>query len=132
VLLDSLPPDPGGPHAPRLDAGGASAAVDRRRRTAQLLDHYGGLLTQHQRETLRLHLEEDWSYAEIATAQGVSRTAVYDLVHRAQALLAEYEAKLGLVAAAERRQEEGERLAARLDSLESELRELRQAVKEIA
>jgi hypothetical protein len=109
-----------------------SLDISRRRRTAQLLDQYAGLLTEHQRETLRLHLEQDWSYAEIATSQGVSRTAVYDLVHRVEAALTEYEAKLGLLAAAERRREEGERLAARLDGMEGELRELRRAVKEIA
>ena len=70
--------------------------IDRRRWLLALLDSYAELLTEHQRETLNLHLERDWSYAEIADAHGVSRTAVYDLVHRSAAVLEDYEAKLGL------------------------------------
>ena len=105
--------------------------IDRRRRLLGLLDAYAELLTQHQRDTLRLHLERDWSYSEIAAAQGVSRTAVYDLVHRAEAVLDEYEAKLGLLTAAERRVKDRVELAARLDDLQGELSRLRKSVKEL-
>src|SRR5947209_9766597 len=44
-------------------------ALDRltsRERQIALLDRYGALLTDHQREVLDLHLREDWSLAEIA------------------------------------------------------------------
>jgi predicted DNA-binding protein YlxM (UPF0122 family) len=108
-----------------------SLDIDRRRRLLGLLDAYAELLTQHQRDTLRLHLERDWSYSEIAAAQGVSRTAVYDLVHRAEAVLDEYEAKLGLLTAAERRVKDRVELAARLDDLQGELSRLRKSVKEL-
>ena len=97
----------------------------------RLLDAYGDLLTEHQRATLRLHLDRDWSYAEIATAQGVSRTAVYDLVRRSEALLAEYDGKLGLLAQGDRRDGYRKRLDRRIADLESELGELRKAVKEL-
>lgn len=96
-----------------------------------LLDAYSGLLTEHQRETLRLHLERDWSYAEIADAQGVSRTAVYDLVHRAESTLTEYEAKLGLLAAEEKRGQDREELTTRLSELQGELSRLRKTVKDL-
>jgi predicted DNA-binding protein YlxM (UPF0122 family) len=106
--------------------------IERRRRLLALLDAYAGLLTEHQRETLRLHLERDWSYAEIAAAQGISRTAVYDLVHRAESGLRAYETKLGLIAAEERRQKDRENLTDRLDELEGELSRLRKTVKDLS
>lgn len=103
--------------------------IDSRRDTLLLLDTYGELLTAHQREAVRLHLAEDWSFAEIAAAQGVSRAAAHDQVRRAQAGLLGYESKLGLVAAQNRRETEQATVQARLDQLESELRSLRRAVK---
>jgi predicted DNA-binding protein YlxM (UPF0122 family) len=103
--------------------------IDERRRALRLLDAYGRLLTPLQREAVRLHLAEDWSYAEIAGAQGVSRSAAYDLVRRAQGAMDGYEAKLGLVASSDRRETERSAVQARLDELESEVRSLRRAVK---
>jgi uncharacterized protein len=97
----------------------------------RLLDAYGDLLTEHQRSTLALYLDRDWSYAEIATAQGVSRTAVYDLVRRSEALLTEYDGKLGLLADGERRESHRKRLDRRIETLESELANLRKAVKDL-
>lgn len=105
--------------------------IERRRKLLGLLDAYAELLTQHQRDTLRLHLERDWSYSEIAAAQGVSRTAVYDLVHRTEAVLDQYEAKLGLLTAAERRKQDRVRLASRLGDLQGELSRLRKTVKDL-
>jgi predicted DNA-binding protein YlxM (UPF0122 family) len=103
--------------------------IDSRRDTLRLLDIYGELLTEHQREAVRLHLAEDWSFAEIASAQGVSRAAVHDQVRRAQRALHGYEGKLGLVAVQGRRETERAAVQARLDQIESELRSLRRAVK---
>jgi predicted DNA-binding protein YlxM (UPF0122 family) len=106
--------------------------IERRWRLLGLLDAYAELLTQHQRETLRLHLERDWSYSEIAAAHGVSRTAVYDLVHRTEALLDDYEGKLGLLTAAERREEDRVKLASRLEDLHGELSRLRKTVRDLS
>ena len=103
--------------------------IDRRGDTLALLDVYGNLLTDAQREALRLHLVEDWSYAEMALAQGVSRAAVYDLVHRGELALRGYEEKLGVSAASRQRETERGAVQARLDELESEIRSLRRAVK---
>ena len=105
--------------------------IERRRELLALLDAYAELLTEHQRETLRLHLERDWSYAEIAGAQGVSRTAVYDLVHRTTGVLDEYEKKLGLLAAAERRERDRSELSSKLDELHGEVARLRKTVKDL-
>ncbi len=106
-----------------------SLDIDARRRIQRLLDAYGQLLTEHQLETLRLHVDSDWSYAEIAAAEGVSRAAVFDLVRRAAAALEEYEAKLAILAADDRRENERKRLGRRLDGLEHEIANLRAAVK---
>ena len=103
--------------------------IGKRERSLALLDAYSALLTEHQRTTLELHLGKDWSYAEVAAAQGVSRAAVHDLVRRTEQVLEEYEAKLGLVAAGARREVERGRLEARLQELQTELKRLRQAVK---
>lgn len=71
----------------------------RRQRQLRLLDLYGTLLTDHQRRILHLAWELDWSYGEIAERDGVSRTAVYDVVRRTTFNLDDYERKLGLARA---------------------------------
>jgi len=68
----------------------------RRHRQLRLLDLYGALLTDHQRRILHLAWELDWSYGEIAMREGVTRTAVYDVVRRTTLNLDDYERKLGL------------------------------------
>lgn len=95
--------------------------TDSRLRRQRLLDTYGALLTQRQREALRLQLEEDWSISELAAAMGASRAAAHDLVRRGVQRLEEVERQLGLcrqLAAAEHRQEELER---KVDRLRQEL-----------
>ena len=74
-----------------------------RGRSLALLERYGPLLTEHQREILDLYLRSDWSLAEIATQKGTSRAAVHDLVRRATQAMLEYERRLGLLAESARR-----------------------------
>ncbi|HOJ76742.1 MAG TPA: putative DNA-binding protein [Bacillota bacterium] len=71
--------------------------MERLVRTGLLYDFYGGLLTDKQRKVMELYYNEDWSLAEIATKEAVSRQAVHDLLQRSERLMEEYEAKLGLV-----------------------------------
>ena len=71
--------------------------MDERTYAAWLLDFYGPLLTARQRELLHQHLNEDFSLAEIAKMEGVTRQAVHDTVKKAQAQLTGLEASLGLV-----------------------------------
>lgn len=71
--------------------------MERLVRTGLLYDFYGGLLTDKQRKVMELYYNEDWSLAEIATKEAVSRQAIHDLLHRSERLMEEYEAKLGLV-----------------------------------
>ena len=62
-----------------------------------LLDFYGELLTDKQRECCELHFNEDLSLAEIAEQCGVSRQGVWDNIRRGVAALEEIEAKTGLI-----------------------------------
>ena len=75
------------PHAPRLPS---------RLTYQRLLDVYGPLLTTHQREACRLHLDEDWSIAELAEHLSCTRSGAHDLVRRGIAQLEHLEARLGL------------------------------------
>lgn len=76
--------------------------VERRTALGMLLDFYGPLLTERQRDVLERHLEHDLSYGEIAGQLGITRQAVHDLVRRGAEALDDYERRLGLVARFER------------------------------
>ena len=64
---------------------------------SMLLDFYGELLTEKQRECCDLHYNEDLSLSEIAEQAGVSRQGVWDNIRRAEAAMQEMEAKTGLL-----------------------------------
>ena len=83
-------------------------------REQRLLDVYGPVLTDHQRQACRLHLDEDWSFAELAEHLGCSRSGAHDLVRRALAQLEHLEERLGLAAELARRDAVEARLRARL------------------
>ena len=63
-----------------------------------LLDFYGELLTERQYRALILYYDEDCSLAEIAELMEVSRQGARDFIKRGEALLNEFEEKLGLAA----------------------------------
>ena len=65
---------------------------------ALLYDFYGDLLTEHQRQIYEAAVFDDMSLGEIAAEQGISRQGVHDLIKRCDKILAEYEAKLHLLA----------------------------------
>lgn len=72
--------------------------VEKTVRHGLLLDFYGGLLTDKQRQVLGAYFEDDLSLGEIAEEMQVSRAAVHDLVKRSLASLEDLETGLGLVA----------------------------------
>lgn len=63
-----------------------------------LLDFYGGILNERQREVLTLYYDDDLSLAEIAENTGISRQGAHDLIKRGEAKLTEADNALGLVA----------------------------------
>lgn len=64
---------------------------------AMLFDFYGQLLTDKQREMMGLFYDDNLSLTEIAQEYGISRQAIYDILKRTEAILEDYESKLGLV-----------------------------------
>ena len=83
-----------------------SEEIGRKVELAWLMDFYGGMLTEKQRQVLRLHCEEDMSLGEIAQEAGISRQGVHDQLTRAARRLFDMEEKLGM-AARFRRMEDG-------------------------
>ena len=66
-------------------------------RIAILMDTYGNLLTDKQRDFMELYYYEDLSLSEIAEHEKITRQGVYDSIKRAEQTLSELEQKLGIV-----------------------------------
>ncbi|MCI1955176.1 MAG: YlxM family DNA-binding protein [Oscillospiraceae bacterium] len=60
-----------------------------------LLDFYGDMLTEKQREVIELYYNDDLSLSEIAENEGISRQGVRDAIKRAESQLLEMESRLG-------------------------------------
>ena len=61
-----------------------------------LLDFYGEMLTEKQREVVEMYYNADLSLAEIAQHCGITRQGVRDAIKRAENQLLDCEEKLGL------------------------------------
>ena len=68
--------------------------ADKDLRISVLLDHYGAMLTDKQREVIDLYYNDDLSLAEIAEQEGITRQCVRDNIKRGEAQLLEMEQKL--------------------------------------
>ena len=62
-----------------------------------LLDYYGGMLTEKQRECFDMRYNQDLSLGEIGEMLGISRQAVCDNLTRTEALLRKMEENIGCV-----------------------------------
>jgi|GEM_PF-54928 len=72
-------------------------AMSKNLRNTLLLDLYGMLLTDKQRETLEMYYENDLSLGEISAETGITRQGVMNCIKNAEARLTELEGQLGLV-----------------------------------
>ncbi len=79
-----------------------------------LLDAYGALLTERQRELVDLYYNEDLSLAEISENTGITRQGVRDGIKKSEAFLRLCEEKLGIC-------EKNEKLRNLFDELKSKL-----------
>ena len=61
---------------------------------ADLLDLYGDMLTDKQRDVMELYYDQDLSLAEIAEHEKITRQGVRDSIKRGEAYLLEMEEKL--------------------------------------
>ena len=63
-----------------------------------LLDLYGDVLTEKQRDVMVQYYNDDYSLAEIAENFGITRQGVRDAIKRGEATLLELEEKIGFAA----------------------------------
>ena len=61
-----------------------------------LLDFYGDMLTDKQRDMVDYYYNDDLSLSEIAENEGITRQGVRDSIKRAEAQMLEMEERLGL------------------------------------
>lgn len=61
-----------------------------------LMDFYGGLLTDKQKEAVELYYNQDFSLSEIAETMDISRQGARDFIKRGENQLIEFENILGL------------------------------------
>ena len=64
---------------------------------AVLLDLYGDILTEKQRDFLGYYYNDDLSLSEIAENEGITRQGVRDVIVRAENYMTEIEDKTGLI-----------------------------------
>ena len=84
-----------------------------------LLDCYGDMLTDKQRETMELYYCEDLSLAEISEPRGITRQAVRDGIKRSEQTLLDMEEKLGFASRLSKMRECFEELQEISDELNS-------------
>lgn len=61
-----------------------------------LMDVYGSLMTDKQRDAMELYYDEDYSLAEIAEHGNITRQGVHDNIRRGEQVLLDAEERLGL------------------------------------
>ena len=83
-----------------------------------LLDFYGELLTDKQRECCDLHYNEDLSLSEIAEQLGISRQGVWDNIRRAESAMQDIEEKTGLIRRFEGTRQTLKKIAAQAEEIE--------------
>lgn len=93
---------------------------------SKLLDLYGGMLTDKQREAMDMYYNCDMSLAEVGEELSVSRQGVRDTLIRATNTLLELEEKIGYFKTLTSLKHEIEKVSKELDSNGS------QKIKEIA
>ena len=79
-------------------------------RISFLLDFYGDMLTDTQREVVDAYYNEDLSLAEIAQDRDITRQGVRDAIKRAEQQLLEMEERLGLAKRFRKMQDSIERI----------------------
>ena len=83
-----------------------------------LLDYYGDLLTDKQREYFDLHYNQDYTLSEIGEMNGISRQGVWEIVRRAEAAMRAIDERTGLVAKYNERREAVRNIRALLTPLQ--------------
>ena len=100
--------------------------LQEKQRISLLLDVYGGLLTERQRDFLNLHYNEDLSYGEIAESENISRQAVHDTIQHGRKSLFKFEDQLGVMS--KKSEDSSEKI--NLDEIRKQLKEIASLLKD--
>lgn len=84
--------------------------MDKNLKVSLLLDFYGRLLSEKQRNIMEYYYNDDLSLSEIADNIGITRQGVHDTVKRTESSLFQMEEKLGLYSRFEQMEEKLERI----------------------
>ena len=84
-----------------------------------LLDFYGELLSERQREIMDYYYGEDLSLSEVSALTDITRQGVRDALRRSENILLETEAKLGLVARFSSQKEDLSYIVSRLEEIKA-------------
>jgi len=91
--------------------------MDKKLEISLLLEFYGVLLTERQRELIDLYHNDDLSLAEISEIVGISRQGARDAIKKAESMLIAYEEKLGMYSLYSEREAIAEALAEKASAL---------------
>lgn len=101
-----------------------------------LLDFYGDMLTQKQKQTAELYYNEDLSLSEIAEITGLTRPGVRDRLKKSEAILRNLETNLHLLERFEAMKTEIAEITAELERAKSgekiNLTKIIEALKELS
>ena len=86
-----------------------------------LLDFYGDILTERQKDMLDMYYNNDLSLSEIAENFSISRQGVRSVLKKGETILTEMEEKLNLASRFGTVQEKSDMIAARLTELNSKI-----------
>ncbi|GAA0122119.1 MAG: putative DNA-binding protein [Clostridium argentinense] len=105
--------------------------MEKRLELSLLLDFYGPLLTEKQRDIMGLYFNDDLSLKEISEITNTSRQAIHDLIKRCNSLLLEYEKKLHLLEKSLEIQNSKQRIIKKISNLNIEDHEKSEVINDI-
>ena len=105
--------------------------MEKRLELSLLLDFYGPLLTEKQRDIMGLYFNDDLSLREISEITNTSRQAIHDLIKRCNSLLLEYEKKLHLLEKSLEIQNSKQRIIKKISNLNIEDHEKSEVINDI-
>lgn len=105
--------------------------MEKRLELSLLLDFYGPLLTEKQRDIMDLYFNDDLSLKEISEITNTSRQAIHDLIKRCNSLLLEYEKKLHLLEKSLEIKNSKDRIIKKIGSLDIEDHEKSEVINDI-
>ncbi|MBU3160567.1 putative DNA-binding protein [Clostridium frigoris] len=97
--------------------------MEKRFEISLLLDFYGELLTQKQRNIMDLYFNNDLSLSEIAEINNTSRQAIHDTIKRSDNALLVYEQKLKLLNKDHELKKTFENIILELDELQNNIKD---------